>query len=132
MNRFISWLKNIRITTRSKISNEIETACRKLNIKKSSIRKYYAHKKEKETKELIEQLNQIISKAVRIDFRHEPMNRYGILVQFDPRVVGSFYSSDVLRLMAKCVANQVEAEIASARFIKLADDLEKDRLGISG
>ena len=80
-----------------------------------------------ELEEANKKIDSILDRAGRIEWRRDG-DSYAMLIRLEPRMFGAGYcSSEELKYLAKAFAYRVEAEIATARFIQSANQLERDK-----
>lgn len=80
-----------------------------------------------ELEEANKKIDSILDRAGRIEWRRDG-DSYAMLLRLEPRMFGAGYCSpEELKYLAKAFAYRVEAEIATARFIQSAAQLERDK-----
>lgn len=81
----------------------------------------------REMEETRKKVDSILNRVGRIEWRRES-DGYAMLLKLNPQAVGAGYCSpEELRYLAEAFAYRVETEIASARFIQSAHQLEHDK-----
>ncbi len=71
----------------------------------------------------------IVDRYAKVDFTTEGPGQYGLVLRFDTQMCPRGASSrEDMQFLAKMVAQQVEAEIATCRFMASAQELEWDLL----
>jgi len=129
LQRFVIWLSQFVPVSRGRMERAIAEAKTEHAKQVADIRRRH----EREVDETAKQVDKIIKRCSCIEFRREQGDQYALMLRFDPRMVlGGACTSDELRFIARRVAYQVEGEIATARFIQSASDLERQRFARLG
>lgn len=124
LQRFVIWLLRFVPAFRGRMEREIAEAKDSHSKQIADMRRRH----EREIDETAKKVDEIIKRCSCIEFRHEQGDQYAIMIRFEPRLMmGGACTSDELRFIAQRVACQVEREIATARFIQSARDLERQR-----
>lgn len=90
-------------------------------------RQHLIQQHEREMEETRKKVDSILDRIGRIEWRRES-DGYAMLLKLNPQAVGAGYcSSGELKYIAQAFAYRVEAEIATARFIQSANQLERDK-----
>lgn len=80
----------------------------------------------RDLEEATKAVNAILDRCSSIEFKRESGPQYAIILRFDPSMVmAGACSSRELRIVAELMGRRVEAEIATARFVQSARDLER-------
>lgn len=120
-----SWLKSWIPVSRSRYLHDLEQSNRLFQTQKEqhlnelkSIRAIYENSLNAQAKAV----DKIVERACKIDFSRLTGGVYMISLSFNARLFEGLYHEEELRCLAKRVAGQVEAEIASSRFVQSARD----------
>lgn len=73
------------------------------------------------------QANEIISRCSDIDFRRDRGPVFVVTIMFDVRMMSGHATQDELRYIARVVGSDVEAEIASSKFVESANQHDREK-----
>ncbi len=79
-------------------------------------------KYERQLEQEHKRVDELIAKLNRLQWRREPGDVYAMMLRVDARMMTGYNTRDDLAFLARMIARQVEAEIATARFIQKAQD----------
>ncbi len=121
LQRLLAWIPVV--TTRGRIQR----------IEKRTAERHYAgrqqgrEKHERELAKATEFARRVIDRCHHIRFDRGSDQRYTVAIAFDVRMMAGLSYGHDLEFIARHIGQQVEAEIATARFIQSAAQSEHDR-----
>ena len=82
-----------------------------------------------EINELNNTVNKVLNDVARTKYRfNDESNSYTLMLHFNPHVFGYGYDDKQhLKYLGERIGHQIAYEISSMKFIKKADDLERER-----
>lgn len=127
--QLLRWFQNIVA------GKEIDRQWHKLNTSYNAMRRCERHQYERDlakARKVADEISRraclVIDRCHDIQFDRQHADQYVVQVAFDVRMLGGFRMHKDLDFIAEHIGHQVEAEIASSRFIQSARGLEQERL----